>query len=101
MWPRICVQARQRTKFCVEVIDEDSWLKLIGGLKYSARVDASKEFAMRKIEVLSALALAGFALSGCAVASVGGAVVGGAVSVVSTTVHVTGDVVKGAADVAT
>ena len=56
---------------------------------------------MRKILCAGALVLAGFGLSGCVVASVGGAVVDGAVTVTSTAVHVTGDVVSGAADVAT
>jgi hypothetical protein len=56
---------------------------------------------MRKILCLGALALAGFGLSGCVVASVAGAAVDGAVSVTSTAVHVTGDVVSGAADIAT
>jgi hypothetical protein len=56
---------------------------------------------MRKIVCFGALALACFALSGCAVASVAGAAVGAGVDVASTAVHVTGAVVKGAADVAT
>jgi hypothetical protein len=50
---------------------------------------------------LSLLALAVAGLSGCAVAEVGGAVIGAGVSVASTAVHVTGDVVGGAADIAT
>jgi hypothetical protein len=56
---------------------------------------------MRKILCFGALALASFGLSGCVVASVARAAVDGAVTVASTAVHVTGDVVKGAADVAT
>jgi hypothetical protein len=56
---------------------------------------------MRKIIVLGALLLVAPGLSGCVVAAVGGAVVGGAVDVASTAVHVTGDVVSGAADIAT
>jgi hypothetical protein len=56
---------------------------------------------MRKIIVLGALLLVTPCLSGCVVAAVGGAVVGGAVDVASTAVHVTGDVVSGAADIAT
>jgi hypothetical protein len=56
---------------------------------------------MRKILCFGALALAAFGLGGCVVADVAGAAVGGAVSVASTTVHVTGDVVSGAADAAT
>jgi hypothetical protein len=56
---------------------------------------------MRKILCLCTLALGGVGLSGCVVASVAGAAVDGAVTVTSTAVHVTGDVVKGAADVAT
>jgi hypothetical protein len=50
---------------------------------------------------LGVLALAAAALSGCAVAEVGGAVIGAGVDVASTAVHVTGDVVGGAADIAT
>src|ERR1700753_3582476 len=56
---------------------------------------------MRNILGLCAILLAGVTLSGCAVAEVGGAVVGATVSVASTAVHVTGDVVSGVADVAT
>lgn len=56
---------------------------------------------MRRIIVLGALLLVAPGLSGCVVAAVGGAVVGGAVDVASTAVHVTGDVVSGAADIAT
>jgi hypothetical protein len=56
---------------------------------------------MRKILCFCALALASAGLLGCVVASVAGAAVDGAVSVASTTVHVTGAVVKGAADIAT
>ena len=56
---------------------------------------------MRKILSVGALVLVGFGLSGCVVASVAGAAVDGAVTVASTAVHVTGDVVSGAADVAT
>jgi hypothetical protein len=56
---------------------------------------------MRRILCFSALALASVGLSGCVVASVAGAAVDGAVTVTSAAVHVTGDVVKGAADVAT
>ena len=56
---------------------------------------------MRKILCFSALAFTSAGLSGCVVASVAGAAVDGAVTVTSTAVHVTGDVVKGAADVAT
>ena len=56
---------------------------------------------MRKIIVLGALLLVAPGLSGCVVATVGGAVVGGVVDVASTAVHVTGDVVSGAADIAT
>jgi len=50
---------------------------------------------------LSVLALVAAGLSGCAVAEVGGAVIGAGVDVASTAVHVTGDVVGGAADAAT
>ena len=60
-----------------------------------------RSVAIRKILCLGALTLAGFGLSGCVVASVGGADEGGEVSVTSTAVHVTGDVVSGAADIAT
>jgi hypothetical protein len=56
---------------------------------------------MRKILCFGILVLAGIGLSGCVVASVAGAAVDGAVTVTSTAVHVTGDVVSGAADVAT
>ena len=56
---------------------------------------------MRKIVCFGALMLASVGLSGCVVTSVAGAAVDGAVTVTSTAVHVTGDVVKGAADVAT
>ena len=56
---------------------------------------------MRKILCFAALMLASTGLSGCVVASVAGAAVDGAVTVTATAVHVTGDVVKGAADVAT
>ena len=56
---------------------------------------------MRKILMLGVLALTASGLSGCVVAEVGGAVVGAGVSVASTAVHVTGDVVSGAADIAT
>ncbi len=56
---------------------------------------------MRRILCFGAVLLASAGLSGCVVASVAGAAVDGAVTVTSTAVHVTGDVVKGAADVAT
>lgn len=56
---------------------------------------------MRKIIVLGALLLVAPGLSGCVVAAVGGAVVGATVDVAATAVHVTGDVVSGAADIAT
>ncbi len=56
---------------------------------------------MSRMLCFVAIALTGFSLSGCAAARVGGAGRRGAVSVASTAVHVTGDVVKGAADIAT
>ncbi len=53
---------------------------------------------MRALLPLAAVCLLGLALSGCAVTEVVGAGVGVATTVVSTTAHVAGSVVSGAAD---
>ena len=56
---------------------------------------------MRALLPIAVITLLGFALSGCVVAEVAGAGIGVATTVVSTTAHVAGSVVSGAADAVT
>ncbi|HEY0302439.1 MAG TPA: hypothetical protein VGC36_13935, partial [Rhizomicrobium sp.] len=56
---------------------------------------------MRALLPLAVIGLLGFVLSGCVAAEIVGAGVGVATTVVSTTAHVAGSVVGGAADAVT